>query len=119
MTIYDERTGDMVASFTTASGATKTEFVWLGAGSYVLRASARNRLSVDAGPVQFILKADTVSDDQGPRRVDPSQPPPQDWETPPLNSVPPTVGPIEPPFLPPWITDFEYTIYLGYYYLFL
>ncbi len=119
MTIYDERTGDIVASFAAASGATKTEFVWLGAGSYVLRASARNRLSINAGPVQFVLKADTVSDDQGPRRIDPLQPPPQDWETPPVSWIPPTVGTIEPPFLPPWITDFEYTIYLGYYYLFL
>lgn len=119
MSIYDERTGDLVASFAAASGSTKTEFVWLGTGAYVLRATARNRYSLSTGQIQFLLKADTVSDDQGPRAVNPLLGPPKDWEVGPATGVLPTVGPVEPPFLSPWNSDFDYSIYLGYYFLFL
>lgn len=118
LSIHDDRTGDLIANFVAAVGVTKTEFVWLGAGTYVFRTSARNRFLAPTGPVRFSLNADTVSDDQGPRRIDPSQPLPE-WEITPTTGVPQIVGPIQPPFIPPWSSDFDFDVYLSYYYLFL
>ena len=118
LSIHDERTGDLVANFAAAVGFAKTEFVWLGVGTYVVRTSVRNRLQAPTGSVRFSLNADTVSDDQGPRPINPAQPLP-DWEITPITELPPIVGPIQPPFLPPWSSDFDFDIYLSYYYLFL
>ncbi len=120
LSIYDSRSGDLIASFASATGTVKTEFLWLGAGSYVLRASGRNKVVQSSSPIQFTLQADTVSDDQGPRLVDPSQLALPDWiwEDQATNQ-PSVVSRIEPPYLRPWDAEMEYSMISQYYFLFL
>jgi hypothetical protein len=90
LSLYDARTGDIVASFATSSGVLRREYVWLGAGDYYWRIQRIVRTASAIGSVSYTLAADVLSDDQGPRSVDPNQPstPFPDWETSTPSSVP-------------------------------
>ncbi len=123
LSIYDARTGDIVASMASANGRLRTDYIWLGAGEYYLRATGRTRLSGATGTVLMTLAADVLSDDQGPRAVNPGDPvtPPPDWNwqdyTP---SVPPlAIESVEPPFLNPWAAPSNNSFIGNYYNRFL
>lgn len=121
LSIFDAKTGGLVASFASSSGVARTEYVWLSAGSYYLRADARARQGVASGPVQLSLHADVISDDQGPNLIDPTIPPyhPEtpDWE---WNELPPMYTPqiieyVEPPIDDPWESDFYFEYEVEFY----
>jgi hypothetical protein len=72
--VYDARTATVIASFAAAGGATIPEFIWLQRGDYYLRVESLVRVPEAAGSVAYRLLADGISDDQGPIRIDPSNP---------------------------------------------
>jgi hypothetical protein len=117
LSLFDARTGDVVASFGTNSGAVRREYVWLGAGKYFWRIQRIVRTSSELGSVNFSLAADVLSDDQGPRSVDPNQPtnPFPDWETSTPTSTPPIINTSEPPFTNPWNSRFFLSLVYDYY----
>ena len=80
LTFFDARTRDAVFTLSVGAGLTSTEYVWLAQGEYVIRAVTRTRRGIPAGRVNFVLRADVISDDQGPNPVDPTivMPPVQD-----------------------------------------
>lgn len=124
LSIYDARTGAVVASMAAAIGLAKTDFVWLGAGEYILRASKRVRVAGAPGAVNFTLRADVISDDQGPLPIDPTRLPEPtypdwEWETVPPTSPPPIIDFVDPLPEDPWTIDVDYTPYEDYYASFL
>jgi hypothetical protein len=120
LSIYDARTGAIVAAFASANGLDRTEYVWLSAGDYILRANKRARTASATGSVQFTLQADAISDDQGPLPIDPTQLPEypeEDWiwgEIPPT-SPPPIIDFFVPLPEDPWNSDVFYSPYDDYY----
>jgi hypothetical protein len=78
LSLYDARTGAVVASFAAAAGSTRTEYVWLPQGDYVILATHRSRSGATAAPVAFTLLAAAISDDQGPNPIDPTDLPTPD-----------------------------------------
>lgn len=123
LNIYDAKTGNIVSSFAAATGVQRTAYVWLGAGEYYFVVTSRSRLGTPALAASFSLRADVISDDQGPNPIDPTKPPPPvlpdwDWEaSPPTN--PTVVDYVDPPFENPWTSDFDYTFFFDYYRLLL
>jgi hypothetical protein len=110
LSIYDARTGSVVASMASANGLARTEYIWLGAGEYFLRAVRRVRVAATTGPVNFTLRADVISDDQGPLPIDPTRPPETpfpdwDWETLPPTVPPPIINIVIPLPEDPWNFD--------------
>lgn len=120
LNIFDARTGAMVAAMASANGLARTEYVWLGAGEYVLKAINRARLPSAVGVASFSLRADVISDDQGPLPIDPTQIPEypeEDWiwgEIPPT-SPPPIIDFFVPLPEDPWNIDVFYSPYDDYY----
>lgn len=118
MTLYDARTGDIVANFGAASGKTSREYLWLGKGKYYWRIEQVAKVASQQGTVQYSLKADVLSDDQGPRIIDPNQNanPYPDWETrlPPTPTVP-VIQIVEPPFTNPWTSQFQMPSIYNFY----
>ncbi len=124
ISIYDAKTGAIVATLAAATGIPKTEYVWLGAGDYILRASKRSRSVNVPGTVSFSLKADVISDDQGPLPIDPTrlpQPtfPDWNWETTPPSNPPPIIDYVDPLPEDPWRNDIDYALYKNFYEAFL
>jgi hypothetical protein len=107
LTFFDARTRDAVFTISVGAGLTTTEYVWLAQGDYVLRAVARTRGGATAGRVNFRLRADGISDDQGPNPIDPTIvippiPTPPIWTDYPPQILPPVALPpmvIEDPWL--------------------
>jgi Matrixin len=123
LNIYDGKTGNIVSSFAAASGVLRTAYVWLGAGEYYLLATSRSRPGTPALAATFSLRADVISDDQGPNPIDPTKLPPPtlpewDWEQAPP-TVPAVINSVEPPFENPWTSDFDYSFLEEYYRRFL
>jgi hypothetical protein len=120
LSIYDARTGAIVAAMAASNGLARTEYVWLGAGEYILRATKRVRVAGTPGSVSFTLKADVISDDQGPLPIDPTKIPETpypdwDWETVPPTAPPPIIDFVIPLPEDPWTIDVDYTPYEDYY----
>jgi hypothetical protein len=120
ISIFDARTRDLVFTLSVGAGLSTTEYIWLRKGDFILRADSRTRQSQSAGTISFRLRADVLSDDQGPNPVDPTilTPPPvmDPWvwtDYPPLNppviSLPPTV--IEDP----WLEEQTLELFRDYY----
>jgi hypothetical protein len=120
ITIHNARTGDIVAAFSSAGTNIQTEYVWLSEGSYLLRATSRLRTTTTTGASRFSLFADVLSDDQGPRPVDPSGTLPDwGWEPTPNSDPGPLIDTFEPPFLNPWNSDFELDFWIDFYFEYL
>jgi hypothetical protein len=115
MTIHDAKTGDIVTSFASASQTTRSDYVWLTAGDYVIRTKNIQQPGTTGVPNRFSLSAAVLSDDQGPRLTDPNSGLPR--VTPGgTTSVPPVVvGPYEPPFLTPWFSNVVVTFINDFY----
>lgn len=120
ITIHNARTGEIVAAFSSAGTNVQTEYVWLSEGSYLLRATSRLRTTTTTGASRFSLFADVLSDDQGPRPVDPSGTLPDwGWEPTPNSDPGPLIDTFEPPFLNPWNSDFELDFWIDFYFEYL
>jgi hypothetical protein len=121
LSIYDGLSGEIVATVAGAAGITRNEFVWLSQGTYFIRATARNRDGGNVGLVSFALSASVLSDDQGPRPVDPNNQEFPDFEIFPLppSEVPPIINFVEPPFEDPWNSDFFDDFFADFYFLIL
>ncbi len=120
LSFFDERTRDLVFTLSVGAGLSATEFVWLPKGTYILRADSRTRQSQVAGTISFQLRADVLSDDQGPNPVDPTilTPPPindpWNWtDYPPSN--PPVVSPPPPVIQNPWLPRTNLNLFRDYY----
>ena len=103
LTFFDARTRDAVFTISVGAGLTATEYVWLAQGDYFIQAVSRTRGGATAGRVNFRLRADGISDDQGPNPIDPTivMPP---IPTPPIwTDYPPQILP--PVALPPMIIE--------------
>jgi Matrixin len=121
MSFYNARTGDLVNTLAAAAGTIRTEYLWLSEGAYYLRATSRVQAGHPQRVVNFSLRADVVSDDQGPMPIDPTLPPP-----PPVNplyiwtpispfSPPPIINSLEPPIENPWSSGSIESFYANYY----
>ncbi len=121
LSLYDAMTGDIVSSFATSAASTRREYVWLTAGSYIVRATARAASGTLQRPVSFRLRADVISDDQGPNPMDPTRPPlvntQPDFILVPINPLipPPAIDFVEPPFENPWSSDAYRDFFADYY----
>ncbi len=112
ITIYNAVTGDIELTLASQAAATSTQYVWLGKGSYFLRATLRTRSGLPTtGLTTFRVMVDVLSDDQGPRPSDPTQLPDPNsnpefqWQTVDLPTVPPVIDYLEPPIESPWTSD--------------
>ncbi len=111
LNIFDARTGAVVGSLAASNGLAKTEYVWLGAGDYIIKVNRRTRLASAGAMVNFTLRADVISDDQGPLPINPTQAsgpvfPDWDWESlPPTVTPPPIVDVVVPLPEDPWSVD--------------
>lgn len=125
LSLYDARSGEIVTSFAAVAGATRTQYVWLGAGDYYLRATSRTREGATPLPVLFTLRADGVSDDQGPNPIDPTMSaetadyPDWEWEETSPEEPPAAIDYVEPTFEDPWTSDSVDEFYFQYYQEFL
>lgn len=124
LSIYDARTGTIVATMASANGLSRTDYFWLGAGEYILRATRRVRAANAAGAVNFTLRADVISDDQGPLPIDPTMMPEApypdwDWESLPPAVPPPVINVIIPLPEDPWSVDVILSPFDEYYATFL
>lgn len=124
LSIYDARTGNVVASLAAANGRVRTDYVWLGAGEYILKATRRVRLASAAGSVNFTLRADVISDDQGPLPIDPTKLPETPfpdwtWDIMPPTVPPPIIDVVVPLPEDPWSTDIILSPFDDYYLHFL
>ena len=90
MTIIDLRTGLDVFVIATPNQVRRGDAVWLDEGHYMVRFTPRNRLGRNTRSISYSARIAELSDDQGPRLIDPSKPPP-----------PPFSRPGTPPVLPP------------------
>lgn len=115
---YNARTGDVVASFAAAANTVRTANVWLERGSYIIKATPLISNATATSPaINFSLAIASLSDDQGPNPLDPTNPfPPSndpiyDWLILDPVNPPPIINSVEPPFEDPWNSDF----YLDYY----
>jgi hypothetical protein len=90
MTIVDLRTGLDVFVIATPNQVRRGDAVWLDEGHYMIRFTPRNRLGSPNRTVSYSARIAELSDDQGPRLIDPSKPP-----------LPPFSKPSTPPVLPP------------------
>jgi hypothetical protein len=121
LSFYDARTGDIVTSIAAAAGSIRTQYVWLGAGDYFIRSTFLSRTGNGASSVAFTLRADGISDDQGPNPIDPTQPPSDiampdwDWEDVPMEEPPIAINYVEPLFEDPWHSDYIDYFYALYY----
>ncbi len=119
LTFIDARTGAVVFIIAAGSGTPASEYIWLPKGEYVLKAESRSRKSQSPGIIGFKLRADVLSDDQGPNPVDPTQivPPLEttwNWRDYPI-SDPPV---IDLPYIvveDPWLNE-EYLDFFPDYY---
>jgi Matrixin len=123
LSIQDARTGAIVASMASANGIARTEYIWLGAGEYILRAIRRVR-AANTATASFTLRADAISDDQGPLPLDPTQPRPTPlpdwaWEPLPPTDPPPIVPTVFPLPENPWSIDILLAAIDDYYRRFL
>lgn len=119
LTIYDTRSGDIVTTLAGRSGQLRTEYVWLSSGNYYLRATVRARGNAVPQPVRFSLRADSVSDDQGPLPIDPTQTytpeePTYEWDYYPDYGAD-IIDYVEPPYEDPWASDYYDSYYVDYY----
>lgn len=122
LTFIDIRTGATVFIIAAGAGSPATEYAWLPKGEYVLKAEARSRNSQSPGLIRFTLRADVLSDDQGPNPVDPTQivPPVEtkwSWRDYPI-SDPPV---IDVPFTvveDPWLNEEYLSFFPDYYALY-
>ncbi len=121
LSLYNSETGDIVSTFAASAGVTRSEYVWLTTGSYIVRATARSVSGSVQRPVDFRLRADVISDDQGPNPVDPTKPPVvntlPDFILLPINPLvpPPVIDFVEPPFENPWTSDAYRDFFADYY----
>jgi hypothetical protein len=120
LSIYDARTGAIVASMASANGLARTDYIWLGAGEYILRAVRRVRVAAATASVNFTLRADVLSDDQGPLPIDPTRLPETpypdwDWETIPPTVPPPIINIVVPLPEDPWSIDILLSPFDNYY----
>jgi hypothetical protein len=122
MSIYNAITGDVVTSFSTRSGVLRSEYVWLAAGSYIFRATARYRTATNFETVSFNLRVAVVSDDQGPSATDPTYP--SNYATlpnyrptrrPRPRTPPPVVNTTIPPAQNPWNSTYNHNQTANYY----
>ena len=120
MTFFDARTRDAVFTLSVGAGLTSTEYIWLAQGEYVIRAVTRTRRGIPAGRVNFILRSDVISDDQGPNPIDPTivMPPMQDpwiWiDYPPDLFTEPI--PLPPMVIEdPWLNEISVPLHFDYY----
>jgi hypothetical protein len=116
LTIYNERTGDRLATLASRNGSSKKSYIWLSEGSYIVRATYLSRTSAP-GATSFALRMDSLSDDQGPRPIDPTLPPLPDFdfEPGPIWGLPPVIDLDEPPFEDPWTSDALDEFFKDYY----
>jgi Matrixin len=120
LSIFNERTLDLVFSLSVGAGLTTTEYIWLPKGAYLLQADSRTRQSQIAGTILFQLRADVISDDQGPSPVDPTilTPPPVSppwiWTDYPPQK-PPVVSPPPPVMEDPWLEEQNLNLFRDYY----
>lgn len=120
LSIFNERTLDLVFSLSVGAGLTTTEYIWLPKGAYLLQADSRTRQSQIAGTISFQLRADVISDDQGPSPVDPTivTPPPVSppwiWTDYPPQK-PPVVSPPPPVMEDPWLEEQNLNLFRDYY----
>jgi hypothetical protein len=118
--IYDARTGAIVAAMASANNLARTDYVWLGAGDYILRASRLLRGTSTNGTAHFTLRAAVMSDDQGPLPINPSElpeayDPEWYWEEIPPEEPPPIIDYVDPLPEDPWTSDVDYTHFEDYY----
>lgn len=120
LTFFDARTRDAVFTLSVGAGLTSTEYIWLAQGEYVIRAVTRTRRGIPAGRVNFILRSDVISDDQGPNPIDPTivMPPMQDpwiWiDYPPDLFTEPI--PLPPMVIEdPWLNEISVPLHFDYY----
>ena len=110
ITIYDARTKQIMLEISSASQSAAKDYVWLSKGEYIIRASKRSRAGRTLDPIDFVLSADGISDDQGPNPIDPTMPPqpPTEVETEifPFNGLDIIDYPI-PTFEDPWFDEYE------------
>lgn len=119
LSFFNARTRDLTFTLSAGSGLTTTEYVWLPQGDYVITAVARTRQGQIPGRIAYSLRADVLSDDQGPNPVDPTvvMPPidqPWNWvDYPPLN--PPLIS--LPPILieDPWLNENMFGVSANFY----
>ena len=124
LSFFNARTMDLAFTLSVGAGLSTTEFIWLPKGTYILRADAQTRQSQVAGTISFQLRADVLSDDQGPNPIDPTilTPPPVDppyiWTDDPV-LTPPVISP--PPILieDPWLQENTLEFYLNYYWIYI
>ncbi|MCU0712074.1 MAG: M10 family metallopeptidase domain-containing protein [Pirellula sp.] len=90
MTIIDLRTGLDVFLIATPNQVRRGDAVWLDEGDYMIRFTTRNRAGIPSRTISYSARIAELSDDQGPRLVDPTKPP-----------LPPFNRPLTPPVLPP------------------
>jgi hypothetical protein len=90
MTIIDLRTGLDVFAIATPNQVRRGDAVWLDEGHYMVRFTPRNRFGRPSRTISYSARIAELSDDQGPRLIDPSKPP-----------SPPFSRPSTPPVLPP------------------
>jgi len=124
LSFFNERTMDLAFTLSVGAGLSTTEFIWIPKGTYILRADSRTRQSQVAGTISFQLRADVLSDDQGPNPIDPTilTPPPvyppYIWTDYPV-LTPPVISP--PPILieDPWLQENTLEFYLNYYWIYI
>lgn len=124
LSFFNARTMDLAFTLSVGAGLSTTEFIWIPKGTYILRADARTRQSQVAGTISFQLRADVLSDDQGPNPIDPTilTPPPvyppYIWTDYPVLD-PPVISP--PPILieDPWLQENTLEFYLNYYWIYI
>jgi hypothetical protein len=119
---YNARTGDVVTSIAAAANSIRTANVWLEAGSYFIKATPLTSTGVAlTQPFDFALAIASLSDDQGPNPLDPTNPfPPSndpiyDWLILDPTAPPAIIDSLEPPLEDPWNSDFFLDYYENFY----
>jgi hypothetical protein len=74
ISVYDPRTAAIVFSMTVRAGFRNTIFAWLSRGDYYVRVTSIARSTVVPQSLEFRLDGVGISDDQGPRPIDPCNP---------------------------------------------
>lgn len=101
MTIIDLRTGLDVFVIATPNQVRRGDAVWLDEGHYMVGFTPRNRFGRPSRNISYSARIAELSDDQGPRLIDPSKPPPPPYSRP---NTPPVMPPIRVvvPIESPW-----------------
>lgn len=125
VSVYDQRSGELIKTIAANAGTVESEFVWLSGGNYIVQVSGFSRIPGLDMATEYRVWINGLSDDQGPNPLRPDEPyiPPlgPDYELLPLTpeTIPPVINYYLPPFEDPWTTKSTDEFFAEYYRIFL